>query len=230
MLEFIGTFLLPSSALFATLLTDRPNSASSGSLESDDHAPSLFNPTRVTRLGIFLGNIVVDAVVWAVLDAVCGPQDPQHDLGWAAGERNLIFYTDDGRMAGQDHKWVQDTLSVAVAMFYIMGLETNLDNTKAVVCTPCFIWGKWGGQAYKRRVVGEGATFQESKRLRVSCTKYGVAVSQYSLKQHMKILHGICVTLTRGFGNKGEGTTTYVVPLLRVLQSVRCPVPGCPAV
>ena len=36
-------------------------------------------------------NIVVNAVVWAVLDVVCGPQEAQHGLGWAAGERNLVF-------------------------------------------------------------------------------------------------------------------------------------------
>ena len=36
-------------------------------------------------------NIVVDAVVRAVLDVVCGLQEAQHSLGWAAGDRNLIF-------------------------------------------------------------------------------------------------------------------------------------------
>ena len=36
-------------------------------------------------------NIVVDVVVLAVLDVICGPQEDQHVLGWAAGERNVIF-------------------------------------------------------------------------------------------------------------------------------------------
>ena len=36
-------------------------------------------------------NIVVDAVVRVVLDVVYGPQEDQHSLGWADGERNLIF-------------------------------------------------------------------------------------------------------------------------------------------
>ena len=65
-------------------------------------------------------------------------------MGWAAGERNLVFYADDGRILGQDHEWVQDALSITVAMFCRMGLETNLENTKAMVCTPGFVWGKWG--------------------------------------------------------------------------------------
>ena len=50
---------------------------------------------------------------------------------------------------GRDHKWVQDALSVMVTMFCRMGLETNLMNTKAMVCTLGFIWGKWGGESVK---------------------------------------------------------------------------------
>ena len=46
---------------------------------------------------------MVDVVVWAVMDVVCGPQEAQHGLGWAVGERNLIFYADDGRIAGRYH-------------------------------------------------------------------------------------------------------------------------------
>ena len=44
---------------------------------------------------------------------------------WAAGERNLVFYADYGRIAGQDHGWVQDKLAVTVAMLRRMGLDTH---------------------------------------------------------------------------------------------------------
>ena len=36
-------------------------------------------------------NIVVDAVVRAVLGVVCRPQVVQHGMGWAAVEQNLVF-------------------------------------------------------------------------------------------------------------------------------------------
>ena len=36
-------------------------------------------------------NIVVDAVVRAVLGVVCRPQVVQHRMGWAAVEQNLVF-------------------------------------------------------------------------------------------------------------------------------------------
>ena len=70
--------------------------------------------------------IVVDAVVWEVLDVVCSPQDAHHSMGWAAVEKNLLFYTDDGRIAGRYHEWVQDALMATVENFHKMGLTDNL--------------------------------------------------------------------------------------------------------
>ena len=92
---------------------------------------------------------MVDSVLREVLDEVFGPQEAQHVLGWSSEGRNLVFYADNGRIAGQDHKWVQDILTVNVEMLLRVGLDTNLDNTKSMVCMPGFIWGKWSEEAYK---------------------------------------------------------------------------------
>ena len=89
-------------------------------------------------------------------------------------------------------------------MFFRMELEKNIKNTKTMVCTPDFILGKWGDEAYKRRVIGEGATFWDKKRLRLGCTKYRVVVAKSSLKQNMTSQHGICVPQTRVVDEKGE--------------------------
>ena len=62
-------------------------------------------------------NIVVDAVVQAVLEDVCSLQEAQHGMGWAAGEINIVFYADYGRIVGRDHEWLQEDLTVTVAMF-----------------------------------------------------------------------------------------------------------------
>ena len=45
-------------------------------------------------------NIVVDAVVRAVLDVVCQHQEYQHVLVWAAGERNVVFMLAMARYQG----------------------------------------------------------------------------------------------------------------------------------
>ena len=126
-----------------------------------------------TRRGVTQGdpispmifNIVVDAVVREVLGVVCGTQEAQHGLGWEAGDRNLVFYTNNDRLAGRDHEWMQEVLTVTVEMLHRMVLETNLYKTKSMVCITNLICGKWGEQAYKRRAVGEGETFRERKRM-----------------------------------------------------------------
>ena len=61
-----------------------------------------------------------------MLAEVFGLHEAQHGLRWAVGERNLVFYADDGWIAGWDHIWVQDALTVKLVMFRRVGLETNL--------------------------------------------------------------------------------------------------------
>ena len=56
-----------------------------GATQGDPTSPIMFN-------------IVVDAVVRDVLDVVCGPQEAQHSMGWDMGERNMVFYANDGRI------------------------------------------------------------------------------------------------------------------------------------
>ena len=38
----------------------------------------------------------------------------------------MVFYADDGWIAGWDNIWVQDALTVKLVMFRRVGLETNL--------------------------------------------------------------------------------------------------------
>ena len=88
-----------------------------GLTQGDSASPTIFN----------IVVDAVDAVVQAVLEEACSLKEEQHGMGWAAGKRNLVFYADDGRIAGRDHDWVQDDLTVELAMFQRMGMETNLE-------------------------------------------------------------------------------------------------------
>ena len=55
-------------------------------------------------------------------------------------------------------------------------------------------------------------------------------VADSYLKTHMARIHGICVHQKRGVDEVGRGTTKYIMSLPRVLQEVKCVVPGCMAV
>ena len=86
-------------------------------------------------------------------------QEAYHRLGWTADEHKIVFYEDDGRIAGRNPIWVQTTLTLVVWIFERVGIITNLGNTKAMMCNPGLIWEKQETSSYKRRAAGEGATF-----------------------------------------------------------------------
>ena len=99
---------------------------------------------RVTQGGPVsptVSNIVVNAAIRAVMLEVFVPQESQHVLGWAAGEHNIVLYVYNGRIPGCNPIWLQMTLKVVVRMFNRVGLNINPGNTKAMDCTPGFIWG-----------------------------------------------------------------------------------------
>ena len=98
----------------------------------------------VTGRGVIKGNlassmifnIMVNTVVIVVLEIVCGPHEARHGMGWATGERNLVFYADDGKITGRYHIWVQDVLTVTVVMLRRGGIDTNLKKDKGSGISP----------------------------------------------------------------------------------------------
>ena len=134
----------------------RPFSMGIGVTQGDPVSPTLFN-------------IIVDAVFQATLQEICGPQEYQQGFGWSTREHNILFYVDDGRISGQELIWVQASLTKMVRIFERIGLQTNLNNTKAIICTTGFIWGQQGAEACKKGATGEGPTFRETNRTRVRC-------------------------------------------------------------
>ena len=59
--------------------------------------------------------------------------------------------------------------------------------------------------------MGEGATFWERNRTRVSCAECGGKMAESSLRYHMKISHGIVLTQTIGVDFGGGDLETYLV-------------------
>ena len=51
-------------------------------------------------------NKVVYKLARATLMEVCDPQESYHRLGWVAGEKYIIFYAENGRIAGRNTIWI----------------------------------------------------------------------------------------------------------------------------
>ena len=96
-------------------------------------------------------NILVYAVIWAVLAEVCRQEEAKHRLGWAAGERNLVFYEYDGWIAGKEPYWTQDAPSVTLDMFCRVSLDTDLEKKRQ--------WfshrASYGARLKRRHISGE---------------------------------------------------------------------------
>ena len=96
-----------------------------------------------------------------------------------------------------------------------------------MICTPGFIWGQQGAEAYKQRATGEGPTFWERKRTRIICEVCGGTMAASSLRYHMERAHGRVLPQVRSVDFGGGGLEVYKVPFPRILKLVDCPVEGC---
>ena len=118
--------------------------------------------TQGDPASLMIFNIVVDALVRAVLVDICISKEAHHDIGWEFGERNLVVNADDGRIAGKYYEWMQDSLTVTVATFRQRGLDTNLGKPSQCCAPPGSSWGSGGswpisdGRRDRGKLAGSG--------------------------------------------------------------------------
>ena len=107
-----------------------------------------------------------------------------------------------------------------VRIFRRVGLRKNLSKTKAMICTPVFIWGKQVFEAYKWRDTGEVSTFLKINRTRVSCKDCGGTMDASSMRHHMERSHGKVLQQVRGVDVGGGGQEFYKDFFPRILNLV----------
>ena len=73
----------------------RPLKMERGVTQGDPFPPTTFD-------------IVVDSAVGATLIEICGPQEAQHGLVWSAGDQDIIFNADDGRISERRIIWFRE--------------------------------------------------------------------------------------------------------------------------
>ena len=60
--------------------------------------------------------------------------------------------------------WLQTELNTLMELFDRVGLQTNFRKIVGMVCQPFRAIGFWEDEAYKRRMSGEGRSYQERQR------------------------------------------------------------------
>ena len=119
------------------------------------------------------------------------------------GEHNIVFYADDGHIAGQNPIWVHTTLKVMVGIFKRVGLRRNIGKTNL---------GKTGESSVQEKINGGGGHGPgvEENQGKLQGVRGG-AMTASSLCHHMERTHGIVLPQTRGV-DIGRGILeTYMV-------------------
>ena len=151
--------------------------------------------------------------------------------GLAVKERLLLFCSDNGMIASRDPAWLQEALTVLVALFRRAGLEINVNKTKVMMCHPGFIKTHFSNARCKRRITGEGPSPQQHKKTAVNCPKRNKKMNKASLLAHMERIHGEpCVVppeLPEAFLASHQ-PRTHVINWSRVHKKWKHPVEGCP--
>ena len=76
-------------------------------------------------------------------------------------------------------------------LFGRVGLRTNTEKTKVMVCLPGSIRTYYSHHAYKRKLEGQGDTYRQRKRRQVACTVCSKDLSEGSIVTHIRTQHNM---------------------------------------
>ena len=121
-------------------------------------------------------NVMVDAVVrhWRATDST------GIDL------ETLLFYADDGLLAGTDAQQVQESLDVITKGFLSVGLKMNATKTEYMTMEGGKRVVRLSKEAYERKCTGRGNTHRQKSLEKVTCELCGTKVNRQHIPVHQK--------------------------------------------
>jgi hypothetical protein len=196
-----------------------PIASERGTTQGDIVSPTIFN-------------IVVDAVVRAWYHSNTQAHSNLHGEQTLWNIPEAIFYADDGNLYSTCAATLQIATEQIVDMFMRMGLMTNANKTKAMICVPGQLTTRLSSPAY-RRMMGNlsEATYSARKRRRVICDICEMAIQARSLARHQRDQHGIAIPMAENWTlpHLSNPSTHYIIRIPNRGDSAMCPVPGCAA-
>jgi hypothetical protein len=144
--------------------------------------------TQGGPLSSLMFNVCVDCVIREWLQQVLGEDAARDGLGEAARDHMVAFFVDDGLVAATYPEWLQLSFQILIALFEYVGLQTNAEKTKVMMCLPGKIQVAQTEEEYAAQQTGTAAT---TKRWRIDCEVCGVSLAAESLKSHLETQHDI---------------------------------------
>jgi len=135
-------------------------------------------PFRAKR-GVRQGDILSPMIFNIMVDAVLRAWDFS-----MPGARGALFYADDGLLYGDNGPELQRNLDFISASFASVGLTMNAKKTEAMIMAGSHTNLHYSDEAYERSITGEGLTFRQKAREKVTCKLCGTQVGRGALKLH----------------------------------------------
>ena len=173
-------------------------------------------------------NLMVDAVVRTWLRLGLGDEASHHGLGELISRLLVEFYADDAIIMSRCPADLQISLDRLVALFEEVGLATNTDKTKAMICVPGKIRTRLLEDVYANSREGLGNRRQWQKD-RVECDHCGLELAAGSLRSHLETQHNVfrSLVLNKDLEVKGPSCTYRARAIGPYRDSWDCPYPGC---
>ncbi len=90
--------------------------------------------TQGGPLSSLMFNACVDAVVREWIHQMLGGEAAHNGLRDRVVKILVAFYVEDGLVASQDPVWLQESFDILIGLFEQIGLFTNANKTKTMVC------------------------------------------------------------------------------------------------
>jgi hypothetical protein len=189
-------------------------------------------PIRTER-GTTQGDIISPTIFNVVIDAIVHEWHHRLEAEGLSNTVQAIFYADDGHLYSNDANALQRATNIMTELFETIGLKTNPDKTKSMVCAPKPSITRICSPAYKRRMIDQNEpTYSARKRQRVECDICNATIqAKSSLTRHKRLKHGIDATITTQQNTPPHLAmltgNTYEVSMPTYKDPTPCPIPGC---
>jgi hypothetical protein len=180
--------------------------------------------TQGRLLSSLMFNVCVDAVIREWLRWTMN-EEAAHGIFADASREIVVFFVDDGLVRLRDPVWLQGALDVLVKLFESIGLRTNPDKTKVMMCVPGNIWVVHTEEAYHTQQYGP--VNPTAKRHRVECDICGVSLAARSLRSHLKTKHDTYRSFVLNQELTGEHEPIVYRATTDATGTYFCPVPAC---
>jgi hypothetical protein len=101
----------------------------------------------------------------------------------------IAFFVDDGLVAARCPEWLQTSFNILIPLFERIGLRTNAEKTKVMMCLPGKIQVAQTEEEYASQQTGFGTS--TTKRRCVDCEVCGASLAAESLRSHLETQHDI---------------------------------------